>query len=424
MAGVILERVSRIYPGGVQAVCELDLEVFDREFLVLLGPSGCGKSTTLRIIAGLEPVSAGRIRIAGRLVNDTPPGRRNIAMVFQGQALYPHWTVYKNLAFGLELRRRTSWFGRIWRRMSRAGRAARQGERREIDERVRRTAALVGIAPLLGRLPGELSGGERQRAALGRALVREPEAFLFDEPLSNLDAQLRAEMRRELKKLSREVATTIVYVTHDQAEALTLGDRIAVLDRGRLQQLGPPAAVYDRPANRFVAGFIGSPPMNLVEGGWRQDADGRWRFVGGGWSASVEEQGVEEQGHEGPVRQARSVVFGLRPEHLKLAKAERAEQVNAESSVEWRLAQVTAVESFGDAMTVELRPAERDDRLAEDRQMQERQTQDRQTLLCKTDADGGWKTGERVQVGFDMRRAHWFDAVTGENLCRPGGVRG
>ena len=406
MAGVILEQVSRIYPGGVKAVSELDLEVFDREFLVFLGPSGCGKSTTLRMIAGLEPVSAGRIRIAGRLVDDTPPGRRNIAMVFQGQSLYPHWTVYKNLAFALELRRRTSWFERVWRWISPAGRTARQGERREIDDRVRRAAALLGIAPLLDRLPGELSGGECQRAALGRALVREPEAFLFDEPLSNLDAKLRAEMRRELKKLSREVATTILYVTHDQAEALTLGDRIAVLDRGRLQQLGPPAEVYDRPANRFVAGFIGSPPMNLVEGGWREDADGRWQFVGGGWSASVDESGCE-----GLVRQARPLVFGLRPEHLKLAKMEGQ---GRERAVEWRLAEVTAVESLGDAMTVELMPADGG----------ERQTGDRQALLCKTAANAGWGLGERVQVGFDMRRAHWFDAVTGENLCRPGGVRG
>lgn len=416
MAGVILEGVSRVYPGGVTAVSELDLEVFDREFLVLVGPSGCGKSTTLRMIAGLEPVSAGRIRIAGRLVDDTPPGRRNIAMVFQGQALYPHWTVYKNLAFGLELRRRESWFRRVWRRLPFGPGAAAGGDRRasdpqgtgpqEIDRRVRRAAELLGIEPLLARLPDELSGGERQRAALGRALVREPDAFLFDEPLSNLDAQLRAEMRRELKKLSRRLATTIVYVTHDQVEALTLGDRIAVLNQGKLQQLGAPADVYGWPANRFVAGFIGSPPMNLIEGGWSEDADGRLRFVGGGWSASLDERQRSELSREGlTCRHAGPVVLGLRPEHLQLAGEERTNEL-----AEWLPCEVTATELLGDAMTVELRPAGAGEQ--------------KQLLLCKTGADAGWSAGDQVQVGFDMRRAHWFDAQTGQNLCRPGGVRG
>lgn len=416
MAGVILERVSRVYPGGVAAVSELDLEVFDREFLVLVGPSGCGKSTTLRMIAGLEPASAGRIRIAGRLVDGTRPGRRNIAMVFQGQALYPHWTVYKNLAFGLELRRRESWLRRVGRRLPFGARTAAGSDRRaidpqgvgpqEIDRRVRRAAGLLGIEPLLARLPGELSGGERQRAALGRALVREPDVFLFDEPLSNLDAQLRAEMRRELKRLSRRLATTMVYVTHDQVEALTLGDRIAVLDRGKLQQLGPPAEVYGWPANRFVAGFIGSPPMNLIEGGWGATAEGRLRFDGGGWTASLDERQFSELSRDGlTCGRARPVVLGLRPEHLRLAGATRANEL-----AEWLPCEVTATELLGDAMIVELRPAGGGER--------------RQPLLCKADADAGWNAGDQVQVGFDMRRAHWFDAVSGQNLCRPGGVRG
>jgi ABC-type sugar transport system ATPase subunit len=265
---------------------------------------------------------------------------------------------------------------------------------------------MLGIAPLLARLPGELSGGERQRAALGRALVREPDAFLFDEPLSNLDAQLRAEMRRELKKLSRRLATTIVYVTHDQVEALTLGDRIAVLDRGKLQQLGPPAEVYGWPANRFVAGFIGSPPMNLIEGGWSEDADGRLRFVGGGWSASLDERQYSELSREGlDCRHACPVVLGLRPEHLQLARTERANEL-----AEWLPCEVTATELLGEAMTVELRPTCGGEQ--------------RHPLLCKTGADAGWNTGDQVQVGFDMQRAHWFDAQTGQNLCRPGGVRG
>ncbi|HUY87486.1 MAG TPA: ABC transporter ATP-binding protein [Pirellulales bacterium] len=414
MAGVILERVSRVYPGGVTAVSELDLEAFDREFLVLVGPSGCGKSTTLRMIAGLEPVSAGRIRIAGQVVNDTPPGRRNIAMVFQGQALYPHWTVYKNLAFGLELRRRSNWLGRCWQRLPFGGHAARQDVRREIDGRVRSAAALLGIETLLARLPSELSGGERQRAALGRAMVRQPNAFLFDEPLSNLDAQLRAEMRRELKKLGRQVATTVIYVTHDQAEALTLGDRIAVLDRGRLQQLAAPAEVYDWPANRFVAGFIGSPPMNLVEGGWIQDADGAWRFVGGGWSVRVAESSLEGLA----CQPGRPVVFGLRPEHLRLAKAG-----GTEKPAEWLPAEVTATDLLGDAIAVELQPTGSDGEAAGSSSEFAGGGAQR-LLLCKTSADAAWSMGDQVLVGFDMRRAHWFDAQTGQNLCRPGGVRG
>ena len=411
MAGVILEQVSRVYPGGVAAVSELDLEVFDREFLVLVGPSGCGKSTTLRMIAGLEPASAGRIRIAGQLVDGTPPGRRNIAMVFQGQALYPHRTVYRNLAFSLELRRRENWFKRVWQRLlgprAVAGGGRREVARQEIDHRVRRAASLLGIEPLLARLPGELSGGERQRAALGRALVREPDVFLFDEPLSNLDAQLRAEMRRELKKLSRRLATTIVYVTHDQVEALTLGDRIAVLDRGKLQQLGPPAEVYGWPANRFVAAFIGSPPMNLIEGSFSEDAEERLRFGGGGWSASLDVRLRSELSREGlTCLDARPVVLGLRPENLRVAGAKQ----QASELAEWLPCEVTATELLGDAMILEVRPSGGGER--------------KQPLLCKTGTDVGWNAGDQVRVGFDMRRAHWFDAQSGHNLCRPGGVRG
>jgi ABC-type sugar transport system ATPase subunit len=236
-------------------------------------------------------------------------------------------------------------------------------------------------------------------------LVRQPDVFLFDEPLSNLDAQLRAEMRRELKQLGRRLATTIIYVTHDQVEALTLGDRIAVLDRGQLQQLGTPAEVYDRPANRFVAGFIGSPPMNLVEGGWNEDAEGRVRFVGEGWSARLDERRLNEPGREGLAgRRVRRAVLGLRPEHLRLAGA-----AEAESPTEWQPARVTSVELLGDSITVELLPAGGGEQ---------------RPLLCKTGAEAAWSVGDQVQVGFDMRRAHWFDALTGENLCRPGGVRG
>ena len=245
MASVSFDAVTKVYPGSVVAVEGLTLDVADAEFLILVGPSGCGKSTALRMAAGLERISDGTIRIGDRVVNDVPPRDRDVAMVFQNYALYPHMTVEKNLAFGLR-RRRTP--------------------RSEVRRRVDEVGRMLGLEDLLGRRPGQLSGGQRQRVAMGRALVREPDVFLLDEPLSNLDAKLRVQMRSDLKRLQRRVGVTTIYVTHDQIEAITLGDRIAVLSDGVLQQLGPPQDVYDRPANVFVAGFIGSPPMNLFRG--------------------------------------------------------------------------------------------------------------------------------------------------------------
>ena len=245
MAGVAFDAVTKVYPGPVVAVEGLTLEVTDGEFLILVGPSGCGKSTALRMVAGLERISAGTITIGDRIVNDVPPKDRDVAMVFQNYALYPHMTVEKNLAFGLR-RRRTP--------------------RGEVGRRVGEIASMLGLDDLLGRRPGQLSGGQRQRVAMGRALVREPDVFLLDEPLSNLDAKLRVEMRAELKRLQDRVRVTTIYVTHDQVEAMTLGERIAVLSDGVLQQVGSPQDVYDHPTNVFVAGFIGSPPMNLLRG--------------------------------------------------------------------------------------------------------------------------------------------------------------
>ena len=245
MAEVVLERVVKRYPGDVLAVKEIDLHIRDGELMVLVGPSGCGKSTTLRMIAGLEEITEGDLRIGGRRVNDVAPRDRDIAMVFQNYALYPHMSVRANMAFGLKLRRMPA---------------------AEIERRVSAAAATLGIGDLLERKPKALSGGQRQRVAMGRAMVRDPAVFLFDEPLSNLDAKLRVQMRVEIARLHRELATTMVYVTHDQIEAMTLADRIAVMSDGLLQQCGPPMEVYHRPANRFVAGFIGSPAMNFVEG--------------------------------------------------------------------------------------------------------------------------------------------------------------
>ncbi len=258
MAEIRLEQVCKVYPDGTQAVDQVDLEVADGEFVVLVGPSGCGKSTTLRMVAGLEEISSGTISIAGEVVNSVPPKDRDIAMVFQSYALYPHMNVRRNLAFGLERRRRHGG------PLSRFSAAARE-ESATIARRIEETAKLLGIEALLERKPGQLSGGQRQRVALGRAIVRDPAAFLFDEPLSNLDAKLRLEMRAEIKALHRRLGATTLYVTHDQEEAMTLGDRLVVMKDGVVQQIATPAEVYARPANRFVASFVGSPPMNFFE---------------------------------------------------------------------------------------------------------------------------------------------------------------
>lgn len=245
MAGITLKNIYKIYPGDVTAVNDFNLEIRDKEFIILVGPSGCGKSTTLRMVAGLEEITKGELYIGDRLVNDVEPKNRDIAMVFQNYALYPHMSVYKNMAFGLKLRKMS---------------------KDEIDKKVREAAKILDIEHLLERKPKALSGGQRQRVALGRAMVRNPAVFLLDEPLSNLDAKLRASMRTELIKLHKRLATTFIYVTHDQIEAMTMGDRIVVMHDGFIQQVDTPQNLYDSPRNLFVAGFIGTPPMNFMEG--------------------------------------------------------------------------------------------------------------------------------------------------------------
>ena len=263
MASVRLNNLNKVYPNGYQAVRDVGLDVVDGEFLVLVGPSGCGKSTTLRMIAGLEEATSGDIYIGDRRVNDVAPGDRDIAMVFQNYALYPHMSVYQNMAFGLKMRRT---------------------RRDEIESRVRHAADILSIEPLLDRRPRELSGGQRQRVALGRAIVREPKVFLFDEPLSNLDAKLRVQMRAEIARLHQRLQSTIVYVTHDQVEAMTLGNRIVLMDRGVVQQVDTPMSIYQQPANRFVASFIGSPAMNFLPG---TVAGGEFRSSGSDANQSV-----------------------------------------------------------------------------------------------------------------------------------------
>jgi len=244
MANVTIRDLNKNYDNGFHAVKDVNLEIRDKEFVVLVGPSGCGKTTTLRMVAGLEEITSGQILIGENVVNDLPPMDRNIAMVFQNYALYPHKSVYQNMAFGLQMRKYPQ---------------------QEIEKRVREAADILGIGPLLDRKPRQLSGGQRQRVAVGRAIVRHPEVFLFDEPLSNLDAQLRVQMRVELKRLHERLETTAIYVTHDQVEAMTLGDRVVVMKDGWVQQVGEPLELYGKPANRFVAGFIGSPSMNFVD---------------------------------------------------------------------------------------------------------------------------------------------------------------
>jgi multiple sugar transport system ATP-binding protein len=279
VASVTFEKVRKSYD-DVEVIKGVDLTIADGEFLVLVGPSGCGKSTLMRLVAGLEEITAGTLSIGDRVVNEVPPRDRGVAMVFQSYALYPHMTVRENMAFGLEIRKM---------------------ERSLIEERVAEAARLLGLEALLDRYPKQMSGGQRQRVAMGRAIVRQPEVFLFDEPLSNLDAALRAQMRVELKKLHRRLETTMIYVTHDQVEAMTLADRIAVIHEGIPQQVGAPGEIFDRPANEFVASFIGSPSMNFFVG----DDEGS-AFVGPGFEIPLEAGGISREPHK----------VGVRPQHL------------------------------------------------------------------------------------------------------------
>src|SRR5687767_7174522 len=344
MARVELEKVTKIYPGNVKAVNSIDLQIKDQEFIVLVGPSGCGKSTTLRMVAGLEEISDGVIRIGDRVVNDVPPKNRDIAMVFQNYALYPHMSVYKNMAFGLKLRGMP---------------------KPEINQRVMEAAKILDIEHLLERKPKALSGGQRQRVAVGRAIVREPAAFLFDEPLSNLDAKLRVTTRAELKRLHHRLKTTTIYVTHDQEEAMTLGDRVVVMKDGVIQQCAPPLEIYRHPANRFVAGFLGSPPMNFLhgrlEGGY-----GRLLFVPAAVPGSAEVKndvgGTEAVGIRRPQlriptwaapalshRVGSEIVLGFRPQALTALPPGRASDPFTTLA-----ARVQLVEPLGDRMHVRL----------------------------------------------------------------------
>ncbi len=357
MAAVSIDRVHKSY-GSVGVLHGVSLEIDDGEFVVLVGPSGCGKSTLLRMIAGLEAINAGDIRIGDRVVNNVAPKDRDIAMVFQNYALYPHMSVSSNMGFSMELRR----FAKSM-----------------IDSAVGRAAATLGLGELLQRRPRELSGGQRQRVAMGRAIVRQPQVFLFDEPLSNLDAKLRVQMRTEIKALHQELKTTAVYVTHDQVEAMTMADRIVVMHGGIMQQVGPPLEVYDRPANKFVAGFIGSPAMNFFDGVVAANGAGRYVAMGGDVRLPIPDNSRAEVG--------RRVTYGVRPESIRI-DADDAGSVPAS---------VEVIEPTGLSTLVYSKVAD--------------------ALVCTfTMERPDLERGQPIRLAPDLARVHVFDADSGERL--------
>ncbi|MBN1864189.1 MAG: sn-glycerol-3-phosphate ABC transporter ATP-binding protein UgpC [Victivallales bacterium] len=361
MAEVILKNVSKIYPGNVTAVNDIDLHIKDREFCVLVGPSGCGKSTTLRMVAGLEEISNGIISIGNRVVNDVPPKDRDIAMVFQNYALYPHMTVYDNMAFGLKLRK---------------------FKKSEIDARVKEAADILGIHDYLQRRPKALSGGQRQRVAVGRAIVRKPEAFLFDEPLSNLDAKMRVQMRAEISKLHTRLETTMIYVTHDQVEAMTMADRIVIMKDGVIQQVDEPLKVYDNPTNLFVAGFIGTPPMNTFKGSLASEA-GKLAFSNESFKIDLPDMWKEKaEPYTG-----KEVVFGIRPEDLG---SEEAEQNTAAPRIK---AKIEVVEPMGSETYLYLTTGDN-------------------SFIARVDAHRKAVVGEEISLGVAIKKVHLFDGQT------------
>ncbi|MGE5314545.1 MAG: ABC transporter ATP-binding protein [Acidobacteriota bacterium] len=367
MASVQLENVSKIYEGGVTAVRDVSIGIRDKEFVVLVGPSGCGKSTTLRMVAGLEEISSGTVSIDGRVVNDVAPKDRDIAMVFQNYALYPHMTVYENMAFGLKLRK---------------------FPKAEIDARVREAAQILGIGEYLDRKPKALSGGQRQRVAVGRAIVRKPKVFLFDEPLSNLDAKLRVQMRTEISKLHHRLEATMIYVTHDQTEAMTMGDRIVVMKDGVVQQTDTPLNLYNRPVNKFVAGFIGSPAMNFFEGTIVRDNGLRFCEKNSPLSLAIpasKEPAVKE-------KIGKEIWMGIRPEHILDART--GESAGKRTPSDAVTLNVEVVEPMGNEIFVYFT------------------TPSSQQYVARIHAAEAPKPMQPMSFAFEMEHAHFFDKET------------
>ncbi len=366
MASLSLRHIYKIYQGGVKAVSDFNLEIDDKEFIVFVGPSGCGKSTTLRMVAGLEEISAGELYIDGKLVNDVEPKDRDIAMVFQNYALYPHMTVYDNMAFGLRLRKMNS---------------------KEIDKRVQEAAAILGITPLLSRKPKALSGGQRQRVALGRAIVREPKVFLLDEPLSNLDAKLRVQMRTEITKLHNKLATTFIYVTHDQTEAMTMGTSIVVMKDGIIQQIDTPTCLYDNPENLFVASFLGSPQMNFFKAQLVKEGDKLYSVFGNNKILVPESRAkrIIDDYYIG-----REVVMGVRPEDI------HDEEIFISSNPDTVInAEIDVIEKLGNETILYMKVDGKED-----------------YTVARIDARSQFATGENVNLAIDANHIHFFDPDT------------
>ena len=370
MASLSLKNINKVYPGNVTAVKDFNLEIADEEFIVLVGPSGCGKSTTLRMVAGLEAITSGELYIDGQLMNKVPPKKRDIAMVFQSYALYPHMNVYKNMSFGLKLRR---------------------VPKSDIDRRVHEAAAILGIEDLLKRKPGALSGGQRQRVALGRAIVREPKVFLMDEPLSNLDAKLRVQMRTEITKLHRRLKTTFIYVTHDQTEAMTMGTRIVVMKDGVIQQVDTPQNLFDHPANKFVATFIGTPQMNIIRAKLTP-REGKMYAVFGENAVRIPDLTVKRL--KSDIYIGKDVYLGIRPENL----SDEAEFV-AENSLYSFEAKVDMTELMGSVtyLYFNVNGVEGN-------------------LVASVDPRTKTQAGQTLRVAMDPARLHLFDAETEEKI--------
>ena len=366
MASISCRHIYKIYPGDVTAVKDFNLEIADKEFIVFVGPSGCGKSTTLRMIAGLEEISKGEMYIGERLINDVPPKDRDIAMVFQNYALYPHMTVYKNMAFGLELRKMP---------------------KDEIDKRVREAAKILEIEHLLDRKPKALSGGQRQRVALGRAIVRDPKVFLFDEPLSNLDAKLRVAMRTEITKLHQRLQTTFIYVTHDQTEAMTMASRIVVMKDGFIQQVDTPQNLYDYPTNLFVASFIGSPQMNFFSVKLVKEADGVWATFGQN-KVKVPSAKIAKFIDESYI--GKEVYMGVRPENIH--DEDRFVSIATDSLID---AKVEVVELMGSETYLYLKTTGKDE-----------------NIIARVDPRSNSRTGDTIKIALDMNHVHFFDKET------------
>jgi len=395
MAAVSFDGVTKTYPDGTTAVDHFDLEISDGEFMVLVGPSGCGKTTALRMVAGLEDISRGVVKIGGRTVNHVPSRDRDIAMVFQSYALYPHLSVYENIAFGLKIKK---------------------VPKAEIEKRVSEAARILDLEPYLKRKPRALSGGQRQRVAMGRAIVRQPAAFLMDEPLSNLDAKLRVQMRAEIAGLQRDLGVTTIYVTHDQVEAMTMGDRVAVMRKGELQQVADPQTLYDRPVNLFVGGFIGSPAMNMLEATLERSNGSLKANLG---TQSIELAGETMAAHpELKAYEGKSVVLGIRPEDLEdvalagdasdghrlKGNVELTEALGSEIMVHFS---IDAKHAITDAVR-ELAEDAGDDRVP-----QETDAQDKATLVGRFGARSRVRKSSPVEVAVDTRALHFFDPDTG-----------